>query len=714
MKHSVSFMIAIVTMAIFGSSAYAQTPDWLEGKWLGDGIYDIEGNVIKKTEDGITFNLGEFTIDEGNAIIINGKESGLIVLNDDEAIAFSTNPNYKFKKYDNITFPEDYKWVIGSWTDGNYIVTFTEKEVSVKQGEAVVNKGIYYIDETTDEYAIKYTSLNIYWDKSDGDGLVLNGNTIAYEGGDNLIKLPEQAGQSEAASSNPISLLTTSSQPYKGNLKWLYGTWVKDGTEIYITPKYYQARRENDSYLAGKELSELEKTEYVVIEEENQILGKVIRLDEFYLDPTSKLLYTLSGVDQKSYMEKTSNYVSPVIRYGKWVLIGLIAIAALIALTIIVVRLVKKAAKKAKEKAAAAKIVAEQKRAELSEKAKALKLKTSQITEQALDKTSQMASQIKSEASLGIRNAALISLLILLLLDFSLGIIFLFLTIVLFVIKIINKGLAAKILNSLSNSVETLNNKPEWWLILIGILMFREFNAVLGIVITIIGLFYLFTKKDSIRKQSFYSTFKKIVDDTKANHSCILFWGIVLTAFFILNIFFSGIIFYIAIAILVVFLVNFCRPSAFDKAKVSISKIYEIATQPASYKKLEKILQSKAKYAIYAIIGLVVIFNTQKASVVNTIPFLFENGGTEIEVNRTEAAPAPSTIDNSDNSNKSDVELAREEIQELNKQRTILTAKLVATFDPDERERIDATIKAIDDRFEYLSDYLIRKTGFPF
>ena len=328
MKHYVSFMTAIVTMAIFGSLAYAQTPDWLEGKWLGDGIYDIEGNVIKKTEDGITFNLGEFTIDEGNAIIINGKESGLIVLNDDEAIAFSTNPNYKFKKYDNITFPEDYKWVIGSWTDGNYIVTFTEKEVSVKQGEAVVNKGIYYIDETTDEYAIKYTSLNIYWDKSDGDGLVLNGNTIAYEGGDNLIKLPEQAGQSEAASSNPISLLTTSSQPYKGNLKWLYGTWVKDGTEIYITPKYYQARRENDSYLAGKELSELEKTEYVVIEEENQILGKVIRLDEFYLDPTSKLLYTLSGVDQKSYMEKTSNYVSPVIRYGKWVLIGLIAIAA--------------------------------------------------------------------------------------------------------------------------------------------------------------------------------------------------------------------------------------------------------------------------------------------------------------------------------------------------------------------------------------------------
>lgn len=704
MKQSKSFLIAIIMVTIFSNPTYAQIPDWLEGKWLADVIYEIEDSTIMYSQYGVGVKLGKFTINENSVIVVDGQESELIILNDEQVLAYKTNPNFKIPKYENITLPEKYKWVIGSWTDGEYITTFTEKNVTIKQGEYVVNSGIYYLDD--DGF------FKIYWDKNNEEYFIINGNAIAYEGGDNLIRLSDQQKQTEQSEvfSDSISSLNTSSKPYEGDIKWLYGIWIGDKTEIYITPRYYQSRRENDAYLAGKDLFDLEKTKYVVTEVDNPILGKVIRLDEFYLDPTAKLLYTYSGTDRRSYMERKSKYVSPIISYGKWALLGLLALAAFIALTIIVVRFVKKMDKKAKEKVAM-RTLAKQKRARLSKEKAAFKLMTSQISKR-VDKIPQKAPQLNSGTSLGIRNVVIISLLTLLLLDFRFGIILLLMTVVPLVIMLINKDLGTSILNYISDLIRKLNDNPEWLLILIGLLMFWEFNAVLGIVITIMGLFYIFTRKDSIRRQRFYSTFKEIIDEAKANHSYIIFWGIVLTTFFILNLFFEGIIFYFAIAILIVFIVNFYYPSAFDKAKKVITESYKKVPRNAFYKKLEKILQSKAKYAVYALIGIIVIFNTHRASVVNTIPLLFEKGGTEIGINSPEANH--DTPAKEENSNKSDVESAREEMRELNKQKNILTVKLVGTFDPLEREEIIATMEMIDARAEELSNYLIQKTGFPF
>ena len=339
-----SVMMALIMAIIFNGSSYAQLPDWLEGKWLANTVYEIKGDTIKKIEYGITVNLGEFTINEDSVIVIDGKESNLIVLNDDQALAYKTNPAFKFPKYDNLTLPEKYKWVAGSWTDGESVITFTEKNVTIKQGEYVVNNGIFYVDDSG--------MFDVFWDKNDReDSFIINGNVVAYEGGDNLYKLPEQQKQtapSVVPGNGPISSLNTSSKPYEGEIKWIYGLWERDGVEIYITPEYYQARRGNDEYLKDKALLEFEKVKYVITEEDNQILGKVIRMDDFYLDPTSKLIYIFSDVDKRLYMEKTSNYVSPVIFYGKWVLVGLVAIAVIAVLIVVFLKLIKVAIKKAK------------------------------------------------------------------------------------------------------------------------------------------------------------------------------------------------------------------------------------------------------------------------------------------------------------------------------------------------------------------------------
>ncbi len=341
-----SVMIASIMAIIFNGSTYAQLPGWLDGKWLANTVYEIKGDTINKVEDGITVNLGKFTINEDSVIVIDGNESNLIVLNDEQALAYKTNPDFKFPKYENLTLPEKYKWVAGSWTDGESIITFGEKDVTIKQGEYLVNSGIYCLDDDG--------IFSIYWDRNDKEeySFIINGNVIAYEGGDNLIKLPEQqkqTEQSDASDNNPLLSLNTSSKPYECDIKWLYGVWAHNGTEIYITPKYYQARRENDTYLADKDLFELERTKYAVLEEDNPILGKVIRIDDFYLDPTSKLIYTLSDVDKKTYMEKISDYVSPVIFYGKWVLVGLVAIAVIAALIVVFLNLIKIAIKKTKD-----------------------------------------------------------------------------------------------------------------------------------------------------------------------------------------------------------------------------------------------------------------------------------------------------------------------------------------------------------------------------
>ena len=710
-----SVMMASIMAVIFNSSAYAQLPGWLDGKWLANTVYEIQGDTIKKIEYGTTVNLGEFTINEDSVIVIDGKESNLIVLNDDQALAYKTNPAFKFPKYDNLTLPEKYKWVAGSWTDGELVITFTEKTVTIKQGEYVANSGIYYVDDSG--------LFDVFWDKNSPDeSFIINGDVVAYEGGDNLIKLPEQqkqTGQSEVSDNNPISSLNTSSKPYEGDIKWLYGVWVHNGTEIYITPKYYQARRENDTYLADKDLFELDKIQYVVTEEDNQILGKVIRLDDFYLDPTSKLIYTLSNIDKRLYMEKISNYVSPVISYGKWVLVGLVAIAVLIFIIQFIIKNAYKAIETAKEKIKEMKDSIEKAGKELTIKTKEVKSKVSKLPDNTISFTGNLRNQISQTVSkansefLGIGKLLLICLLILFLLDFQLGVLLLFTMLVLFVVKITSNKLFSKTIECTSTLVDKINNKPELWLLLAGIFIFREFNAALGIAIIIMGLFYLFARTESERKQSFYFAFNTIIMDVKNNMAYITFWGLILIIFLLLNYFYVGILNYISVVILLLFIVNYFQPSIFRKVKRQLSELYQKVAQPSPFTKIEKMLNSKTKITVVLLVSLCIVFSAQQASVVNTLPYLLE-GGTEFEITNTTAPPAPSSAKDRDSGAKSEVDLAREEIRGLNIQKNILTTKLIGTFDPMQRERISAQISDIDNRIEYLSDYLIQRTGMPF
>lgn len=503
-----SVMMATIMAIIFNGSAYAQLPDWLEGKWLANTVYEIKGDTIKKIEYGITVNLGEFTINEDSVIVIDGKESNLIVLNDDQALAYKTNPAFKFPKYDNLTLPEKYKWVAGSWTDGESVITFTEKNVTIKQGEYVVNSGIFYVDDSG--------MFDVFWDKNDReDSFIINGNVVAYEGGDNLYKLPEQqkqAAPSEVSDNNPISSLNTSSKPYEGDIKWLYGVWVHNGTEIYITPKYYQARRENDTYLADKDLFELDKIQYVVTEEDNQILGKVIRLDDFYLDPTSKLIYTLSNVDKRLYMEKISNYVSPVISYGKWVLVGLVAIAIIIFLIFFLVRLVKIAISYIKQWRQQAKEKLAIKAQEAKKNVYALKDKAKELSNQ----TQSAASEFVKGKDREVYYCLLIGLYLLLFFSIILGILILVPTIVYLILKKKRPEKAESIRSVCSSKLALLESHPHlkrgFIIFIVGLLAFRLISINIGLIIILLACVYLICSKFSSKVSDKIDEFISLVD----------------------------------------------------------------------------------------------------------------------------------------------------------------------------------------------------------
>lgn len=66
------------------------------------------------------------------------------------------------------------------------------------------------------------------------------------------------------------------------------------------------------------------------------------------------------------------------------------------------------------------------------------------------------------------------------------------------------------------------------------------------------------------------------------------------------------------------------------------------------------------------------------------------------------------------NSEAEKIEQARKEMRELKKEYDALLIQVTKTPDPIERERISDRMKAIDQKAERLSDYLLKTTGFPF
>ena len=413
-KHFYMFPLLLLAVA-FSTDALAQSYDWLDGKWLAAGeMFDIKGNSINKVVGGATISMGEFTIDEENLIRIDDEPIGLVAFPDNQYLTYLTNPDFHFRKYESLSLDSKYAWVVGSWTNGSDVISFTEKDITVRQGDYVVDRGMYYIDEQG--------FVNVYWENDKfQDGLLVTLNAVAYEGGDSLSKLPENF---DAKNSDILSALTESLKPYEGDIKWVYGLWKlpDSNAEIYITPKYFQARGANDSYLDGLVITDLEEVPYTVLEGENKILGTIVKLGDYYLDTSSKLLYSLSGLDKKTYLEKAEKYVSPVIKYGKWILLVLVGITAIVFLIIFLVRLIKKVivafkkwrqktkenlaikAQDAKEKAIELKDKAKERAADISEKAKEkavvfggkAKEMVSSVSERAIDKVKELSEQARN------------------------------------------------------------------------------------------------------------------------------------------------------------------------------------------------------------------------------------------------------------------------------------------------------------------------------
>lgn len=296
MKHSIFSLIAIIMMVAIGGTACAQTPNWLDGRWLGAGeIYDIEENTINKIEAGHTECLGIFTINDNSVIVIDGKESALAVLNDEHALVYKRNPDYKFPKYEEMTLPNKYKWIKGTWTDGENIMTFTEKRVIVKRGGNIVNSGIFYLDLGG--------FFQVYWDQSSDEefSFIINGDAIAHEGGDNLVKLPDMNGQSKSA----VNRLE--------GYEWLEANWSGSDVQqvfVKITPQYYQLVGE--MWNEDMNLANAEKKEYVIKVVHDQFLGDVKGICDdqdsdyatIYLDEAKKAIYWVYDFDSKVYLTK--------------------------------------------------------------------------------------------------------------------------------------------------------------------------------------------------------------------------------------------------------------------------------------------------------------------------------------------------------------------------------------------------------------------------
>lgn len=502
-------------------SSFAQPIDWLNGKWLAAGeIFEIDGNTIQKTVDGSSIQLGEFIIDEDNCLSVDGKPIGLVISLESQSLSYSTNPEYHFPKYENLSLAPKFSFLIGSWTDGSNVISITEKNIIVKQGDYVVDKGIFFVDDNG--------FVNAYWEKGNfQDGLIVGGDVLSIEGGDSLIKLPEQSSNAEETS-DILSTLTLSSKPYDGDIKWIYGLWKLPDSkaEIYITPKYFQARGANDSYLDGKEITELEKVPYVVKEEDNKLLGTIIKVGDYYLDISSQLLYSLSGLDKRSYLEKTENYVSPLIKYGKWVLLGLIGITALVFLLILLIRLLKKgifALKqwhlKTKEKLAIKSQEAKNKAA-IAAKAQEAKSKATEMFTDAIAKVRSV--DVKNRHFSNVHWLLIIGVYFILFLSITIGLIILIPTIAYLIIKKNNPEKAERLLSSCSSLLSPITSRPQLKrglvLLLIGFLVYRLISPIIGLILILFAIFYLisskFAKNISERIDRFFSSASSLVKNT--------------------------------------------------------------------------------------------------------------------------------------------------------------------------------------------------------
>lgn len=507
-----------------------------------------------------------------------------------------------------------------------------------------------------------------------------------------------------------------------GNFDWMHGQWICDGMfyevvnidsdSVVIESGF---RNEEDGSIDIDQRRAYPINLYYELRELSSKVELVLVEDNLFVDKDAQGIYTyydfteLMGFDHISeHTQKEQEVIAQqkleqqIKREKEWhrtlvrnqikriARLTILCIAALALLFFLVRWFIRKVYPKLKE-------------ATIKAKAKAVEAKA------AAEKL--RAEHAKPEEHLGIGKIILVSLLVLLLLDLKIGIILLLLSLVLLIIRLINKNLASRIIDFFSGLIKKMNKRPEIWLIVGGIVVLREFNAIIGIVMLIMGCFYLFSKESKPAKKAFYSKTERICRDAKSNLSYATFWLLALVAFLILNYFFARILAYLSIVLLIVFIINFVSPSTFKNPKAKLSNLYKNMVQPKFFETTGQMLKSKKKIIAYLIVGILVVMNAQQISMAKAIPYMFTDD-TKVEVNSVNAKPSPKTV--KADSGKSDVELAKAELHELEIYRNRLFSDMAFTFDPAERAWMGDQLKAIDARERYLQDFLLKKTGFPY
>lgn len=402
--------------------------------------------------------------------------------------------------------------------------------------------------------------------------------------------------------------------------------------------------------------------------------------------------------EDDSMFEEKGSIIPLVKKVLKWVLVG-IGILGACALLIV---LIKKAFAKIKNSIPDAKNAIQGKRVELSEKA-------TQLNESLKEKSNILISKAKEESPINLKKLTITSLLIYLFLDNKLGLILLLTSFILFIIKLVNSSLITKAFQNLSSLVNKFNQKPEIWIILCGLVIYRELNAFCGIVATLIGIIYLFHKKDSHIKKALYSSFEKISSDAQSNPLYAFFWALIVLAFLLLNYFFLDILQYLALILFICFIVYCIKPSIFKKSAVWISEQYTNLPQSSILKKTESIAQSKWKIAIYIFIGLIVTFSARQNAMIFMAPDMFvketknSKGGnmdvsTSVEI-KNFAKP------------KTEVELLRERRSEIKKRMDEIHHRMINPSYFGETQRLKEEFDYYSEQFDAISEELFRRTG---
>lgn len=344
MKRCISVLVTLFVTLSFG---YAAGYPWMVGKWISiSTCYEITESSITVRENGDVLWQGEYSLGSDNQLLINGNPTPDPLLADaGKHVIRHYRSSYPLVKWDTFQLPESLRWLIGKWTDGSSYLEFTpdNKVMSLSGQGRVVNKGLFVIEDEDD--------ISVYWEKEYGDSFVLLSNRIAYEGGDVLTKVVDapkkiMSSKAEKDTQSPVEHFSKNARKYDKSIRWAYGLWkLPDGSlrpRIRITPHYYQAVGELDKYLENLDDKDIPKTRYEPIEEDNRFLGTVVKVGEFYLDPISKLVYRVDGLDKRQYLEKQGKYVPLALSISLWLLAGLVGIALIVFLVIWSIRFIKR------------------------------------------------------------------------------------------------------------------------------------------------------------------------------------------------------------------------------------------------------------------------------------------------------------------------------------------------------------------------------------